>query len=82
MIHRRDPRGDYSPDVILDDADLVTAVADGASAAYMNSGQTCSALTRMIVPRSRLSEVEGIARVAASPTPSVTPSQKARDWDH
>jgi aldehyde dehydrogenase (NAD+) len=57
--------GGKSPNVILDDADLATAVADGVGAAYMNSGQTCSALTRMIVPRSRLSEVEEIARVAA-----------------
>ena len=31
----------------------------------MNSGQTCSALTRMIVPRSRLAEVEELARRAA-----------------
>jgi aldehyde dehydrogenase (NAD+) len=57
--------GGKSPNVILDDADLATAVADGVGAAYMNSGQTCSALTRMIVPRSRLREVEEIARVAA-----------------
>ena len=38
-----------------------TAVAAGVGAAYANSGQTCSALTRMIVPRSRLAEVEQIA---------------------
>ena len=41
------------------------SVAAGVGAAYANSGQTCSALTRMIVPRSRLAEVEEIAREAA-----------------
>ena len=57
--------GGKSPNVLLDDADFATAVADGVGAAYANSGQTCSALTRMIVPRSRLAEVEQIARVTA-----------------
>jgi aldehyde dehydrogenase (NAD+) len=53
--------GGKSPNVILDDADLSSAVPAGVAAAFLNSGQTCSALTRMIVPRSRLSEVEEIA---------------------
>jgi betaine-aldehyde dehydrogenase len=57
--------GGKSPNVILDDADFAKAVADGVGAAYANSGQTCSALTRMIVPRSRLAEVEEIARATA-----------------
>ena len=57
--------GGKSPNVLLDDADFETAVPAGIGAAYMNSGQTCSALTRMIVPRSRLAEVEELARVAA-----------------
>jgi aldehyde dehydrogenase (NAD+) len=57
--------GGKSPNVILDDADFAKAVADGVGAAYANSGQTCSALTRMIVPRSRLAEVEEIARTTA-----------------
>jgi acyl-CoA reductase-like NAD-dependent aldehyde dehydrogenase len=54
--------GGKSPNVLLDDADFETMVAAGVGAAYMNSGQTCSALTRMIVPRSRLAEVEESAR--------------------
>ncbi len=33
---------------------------------YANSGQTCSALTRMLVPRDRLAEVESLARQAAA----------------
>ncbi|HTT86046.1 MAG TPA: aldehyde dehydrogenase family protein [Acidimicrobiales bacterium] len=53
--------GGKSPNVILEDADLEKAVPAGVAAAYINSGQTCSALTRMIVPRSRLAEVEELA---------------------
>jgi acyl-CoA reductase-like NAD-dependent aldehyde dehydrogenase len=36
--------------VILDDADLEAAVVNGIKKCYLNSGQTCSALTRMLVP--------------------------------
>jgi acyl-CoA reductase-like NAD-dependent aldehyde dehydrogenase len=57
--------GGKSPNVILDDADLERAVTDGVGKAFLNSGQTCSALTRMIVPRSKLAEVEAIATKAA-----------------
>jgi acyl-CoA reductase-like NAD-dependent aldehyde dehydrogenase len=57
--------GGKSPNVILDDADLERAVTDGVGKAFANSGQTCSALTRMIVPRSKLAEVEAIAKAAA-----------------
>ena len=41
----------------------------GVFACYINSGQTCSALTRMIVPRSRLAEVEEKAAAAAAGYP-------------
>jgi aldehyde dehydrogenase (NAD+) len=57
--------GGKSPNVILDDADLAKAVPDGVSKCFLNSGQTCSALTRMLVPRQRLAEVEELARAAA-----------------
>jgi acyl-CoA reductase-like NAD-dependent aldehyde dehydrogenase len=57
--------GGKSPNVILDDADLQQAVPAGVGACFLNSGQTCSALTRMIVPRSRLAEVEDLAVKAA-----------------
>jgi acyl-CoA reductase-like NAD-dependent aldehyde dehydrogenase len=53
--------GGKSPNVILDGADLASAVPAGVAACYLNSGQTCSALTRMIVPRSRLAEIEALA---------------------
>jgi acyl-CoA reductase-like NAD-dependent aldehyde dehydrogenase len=57
--------GGKSPNIILEDADLSKAIPAGVSAAYLNSGQTCSALTRMIVPRSKLEEVERLAVAAA-----------------
>jgi aldehyde dehydrogenase (NAD+) len=57
--------GGKSANVILDDADLETAVTDGVAKCYLNSGQTCSALTRMLVPRTRLEEAERIAAAAA-----------------
>ncbi len=57
--------GGKSANLILDDADLDKAVRDGVGKAFLNSGQTCSALTRMVVPRSRLAEVEQLASAAA-----------------
>jgi acyl-CoA reductase-like NAD-dependent aldehyde dehydrogenase len=57
--------GGKSANIILEDADLDAAIPAGLFACYMNSGQTCSALTRMLVPRSRLAEVEEKAKVAA-----------------
>jgi acyl-CoA reductase-like NAD-dependent aldehyde dehydrogenase len=53
--------GGKSANIILDDADFEKAVADGVGKCYLNSGQTCSALTRMLVPRDRLAEAEAIA---------------------
>jgi aldehyde dehydrogenase (NAD+) len=57
--------GGKSPNVILDDADLETAIKDGVAKCFLNSGQTCSALTRMLVPRARLEEAERIAASVA-----------------
>src|SRR3954469_5578517 len=48
--------GGKSANVILDDADFNKAVADGVGKCMLNSGQTCTALTRMLVPRDRLEE--------------------------
>jgi aldehyde dehydrogenase (NAD+) len=58
--------GGKSPNVILPDADLARAVPAGVAAAFRNVGQSCSAPTRMIVPRDRLAEVEQIACEAVS----------------
>jgi len=57
--------GGKSPNVILDDADLARAIPDGVAKCFLNSGQTCSALTRMLVPRERLAEAEEIAAATA-----------------
>jgi aldehyde dehydrogenase (NAD+) len=57
--------GGKSANVILDDADLKTAIGYGVANCYLNSGQTCSAHTRMLVPREKLAEAEQIAAAAA-----------------
>ncbi|HWC08880.1 MAG TPA: aldehyde dehydrogenase family protein, partial [Solirubrobacterales bacterium] len=57
--------GGKSPNVMLDDADLARAVPDGVAKCFLNSGQTCSALTRMLVPRAKLAEAEELAVAAA-----------------
>lgn len=58
--------GGKSANLVLDDVtDLDPIVSGAISNAYLNSGQTCSALTRLIVPRSRASEVEELAVDAA-----------------
>jgi aldehyde dehydrogenase (NAD+) len=57
--------GGKSANILLDDADFAAAVPAGVFACYMNSGQTCSALTRMLVPRAKLAEVEQLAAAAA-----------------
>jgi aldehyde dehydrogenase (NAD+) len=53
--------GGKSPNIILDDADFPRAVADGIEDALRNTGQVCGGLTRMLVPRERLAEVEELA---------------------
>jgi acyl-CoA reductase-like NAD-dependent aldehyde dehydrogenase len=50
----------------LDDATFAKAVMSGVGKAFLNSGQTCSALTRMIVPAAKLAEAEQHAAAAAS----------------
>ena len=54
--------GGKSPNVLLPDADFERVVPLGVMAAFRNVGQSCSAPTRMIVPRAKLVEVEAIAR--------------------
>jgi acyl-CoA reductase-like NAD-dependent aldehyde dehydrogenase len=57
--------GGKSANIILDDADLEKAVQGGVANCYFNSGQTCSAHTRMLVPRSRHDEAVKLAKAAA-----------------
>lgn len=58
--------GGKSPNVILPDADLNKAVPPGVASSCRNVGQSCSAPTRMIVPRDKLAEVERIAAETAA----------------
>src|SRR5665213_654547 len=69
--------GGKSANVILSGADLNKAVPDGVTKCYMNSGQTCSALTRMLVPRDKLAEVEALATTAAEGWTAGDPFDKA-----
>jgi acyl-CoA reductase-like NAD-dependent aldehyde dehydrogenase len=54
--------GGKSANVILDDADLALAVKVGVANCFTNGGQTCTAWTRMLVPRPLLPEVEQLVR--------------------
>ncbi|SEQ58130.1 aldehyde dehydrogenase family protein [Microlunatus flavus] len=57
--------GGKSPLVVLDDDLLAEGVARGVRATMVNSGQTCSAPTRLLVPRHRLDEALAVAAEVA-----------------
>lgn len=57
--------GGKSPSVLLASANLGTAVAASTGSCYMNSGQTCVAQTRLLVPRAQLAEATAIAKHTA-----------------
>ncbi|MES2626478.1 MAG: aldehyde dehydrogenase family protein [Pseudomonadota bacterium] len=70
--------GGKSPNIILEDADLKAAVTGGINGIMMNSGQSCRAPTRMIVPNKLMDQVCVIAKeVAESWTPG-DPKQDSR----
>lgn len=58
--------GGKSPNIVLDDADFATNVAKGVVTMMNNSGQTCSAGSRMLVPAARMNEAIDAAREAAA----------------
>ncbi|NLU82817.1 aldehyde dehydrogenase family protein [Rhodococcus sp. HNM0569] len=66
--------GGKSPNVVLDDADLGAVVPTSVQAMMLNSGQTCTALTRMLVPRGKLAEVEALAKATADALPVGDPT--------
>lgn len=68
--------GGKSANIILDDADLQSAVAGGVSSCFMNSGQSCNAPTRMLVPASKLAEATAIAKAAAETVIAGMPEQE------
>lgn len=65
--------GGKSANIILDDADFATAVGGGAQHCFMNSGQSCNAPTRMLVPASRHDEAVAIAKQVAENTQVADP---------
>ncbi|PKZ66976.1 aldehyde dehydrogenase family protein [Gordonia terrae] len=57
--------GGKSPNIILDDEDFAKNVAGGIATMMMNSGQSCNAPSRMLVPAGRVDEVAEIAKGVA-----------------
>lgn len=68
--------GGKSPNVVLDDDDFAKSVAAGVSVMMMNSGQSCNAPSRMLVPNSRMDEAIEIARQTAGAVKVGDPSDK------
>nr|WP_236858812.1 aldehyde dehydrogenase family protein [Chryseobacterium sp. MEBOG06] len=54
--------GGKSPNIILDDVDLETAIPTAIMGAFLNSGQACAAATRLLVPYDKLEQVNVIAK--------------------
>jgi aldehyde dehydrogenase (NAD+) len=69
--------GGKSPNIILDDADLATAVTGGIKSVMMNSGQSCNAPTRMLVPAAKMEAAKAIAKAAAEATTVGSPDGNA-----
>jgi aldehyde dehydrogenase (NAD+) len=65
--------GGKSPNIILDDADFSKAVAGGVAHVFNNSGQSCNAPTRMIVPQAKMKEIAAIAKGVAQKTKAGDP---------
>ncbi|MBP7565692.1 MAG: aldehyde dehydrogenase family protein, partial [Burkholderiaceae bacterium] len=61
--------GGKSASVVLPDADLEAAIKGSVSACLLNSGQTCSAHTRLLVPEDRLTEAKDLLRAAVARLP-------------
>lgn len=66
--------GGKSPNIILDDANFELAVEAGVDAVMLNSGQSCNAPTRMLVPHSKMKQV---ARIAEKVTQNWKPGDPA-----
>ncbi|HEY0212437.1 MAG TPA: aldehyde dehydrogenase family protein [Paenirhodobacter sp.] len=58
--------GGKSPNILLDDVDFAKAVPSAVRAYMMNSGQSCDAPSRLLVPQDRLDQVEALAAEAAN----------------
>jgi aldehyde dehydrogenase (NAD+) len=60
--------GGKSANIILDDADFAKAVTGGTTHCFNNSGQSCNAPTRMLVPHARMREAASLAAEVAAKT--------------
>jgi aldehyde dehydrogenase (NAD+) len=69
--------GGKSPNIILPDADLKKAVTAGVRGVMNNSGQSCNAPTRMLVPKARMDEAIAVAKAAAEATTVGAPASGA-----
>lgn len=69
--------GGKSPAIVLEDADLSTAVKAAVNSCYLNSGQTCNAFTRLLVPEASYPRAAELAVEAASPFAVGDPLDKA-----
>jgi aldehyde dehydrogenase (NAD+) len=69
--------GGKSPNIILEDADFPTAVGGGVKHVMQNSGQSCNAPTRMLVPSKKMGEAIVIAKEAAESTTVGDPNGNA-----
>ncbi|HPU53186.1 MAG TPA: aldehyde dehydrogenase family protein, partial [Burkholderiaceae bacterium] len=65
--------GGKSPNIILEDADMQKAVTGGVAHVFNNSGQSCNAPTRMLVPQSKMNEAIAIAKAVAEKTKAGDP---------
>jgi aldehyde dehydrogenase (NAD+) len=68
--------GGKSPNIVLDDDDFAKSVTAGTSVMMMNSGQSCNAPSRMLVPTSRMDEAIAVAREVASAVKVGDPDDK------
>ena len=68
--------GGKSANIILDDADLSKSVSGGVIGCFGNSGQSCNAPTRMLVPKAKMAEAIEIAKVAAAKASVGDPSDE------
>jgi aldehyde dehydrogenase (NAD+) len=69
--------GGKSPNIILEDADLTKAVTGGVAHMFNNSGQSCNAPSRMIVPQAKINEIAAIAKAVADKTKAGDPRAEA-----
>jgi aldehyde dehydrogenase (NAD+) len=82
--------GGKSPDIILDDADLDTAIPQALMTGFTNSGQACIAGTRILAPESRLDEILGRLKTTVAaikvggpldPDVRIGPMVSQKQWD-